>query len=94
MDIVQSADSKRLEDLAVSFAIDFLKLGVPERRDTQGVRLYGSDEETLSVMGKAMEKYFKDKGEKVPVNVEIVAAGAKFDGAGYHTIDVGYFMRQ
>ncbi|MEK6741760.1 MAG: hypothetical protein AABX68_01070 [Nanoarchaeota archaeon] len=82
MDFVESIDSKKLENLAISFADVVLR----KRKwyPLNAVNLHGSDPKTISVIKKVMESYFREK------DVEI-AVGSGFEG--YH-IDVGYFMRR
>lgn len=80
MDIDEKTDSKRLENLAISFAAEFVK---ETRKNPQEViSLYGHDLGILNSIKGIMESYFKQNGAEISV---------EFGREGY-SVDVGYFL--
>lgn len=82
MDFVESIDSKKLENLAISFADVVLRIN--KRQSISKVNLYGREQEILVRLGKSMEQHFKERKADISVG---------YGSAGY-SIDVGYLMRR
>ncbi len=81
MGVSDVVDSKRLEDLAVLLAKDFLRDIKTTPANT--INLTGRDCYVLGVVKEKMESYLKERGMDVQVG---------FGEGGYH-IDINHFVR-
>ena len=80
MSIDEKVDPKRLEDLAISFARNFLE--ATRKNPQKVISLYGCDQDVLNSIRNIMEHYLNNNGKSISV-----VLGRK----GYG-VDVGFFL--